>query len=202
MMRPAPLAAIAATLGVSACATALPTGPTVMALPSQGKSFAQFQQEDYGCRNYASGQIGYANPGQVATQNAVGSAAVGTALGAAAGAVIGAAAGNPGAGAAIGAGSGLLVGSGVGLNNANAGAANLQQRYDIAYTQCMYLYGDVVQAGAPLTGPGYAGYYPGYGYYPAYGGTTVALGFGTGWGYGPGWGYRRWGYPGWGYRHW
>ena len=103
MMRPAPLAAIAATLVLSACATALPTGPTVMALPPQGKNFAQFQQEDYGCRNYANQQIGYANPGQVATQNAVGSAAIGTALGAAAGAVIGAAAGNPGAGAAIGA---------------------------------------------------------------------------------------------------
>jgi Glycine-zipper domain len=194
---------LAAPLAFAACAVAPPQGPTVLALPGQGKSFAQFQQEDASCRFYAAQQNGFANPNQAATQSAVGSAAVGTALGAAAGAVIGAAAGNPGAGAAIGAGSGLLVGSGVGANNAYATGASLQQRYDITYTQCMYAHGNTVQASAPLSGPVYAGSpgfgyaYPGWGWGPYWGGTTVAVGVGGGWGWGGGWGHPGWGWGGW-----
>ena len=204
MLRPTSSIVLAGALAVAGCAAPLPPGPSVMALPSQGKDFAQFQQEDASCRYFAGQQTGFVNPNQAATQSAVGSAAIGTAVGAAAGAVIGAAAGNPGAGAAIGAGSGLLVGSGVGANNAYATGASLQQRYDIAYTQCMYANGNTVQASGPLTGPAYAGGwgYPAY-YGPAFGGTTVALGFGGGWG---GWGWNRgwggWHRGGWGWRRW
>ena len=66
---------------VAACAVAPPSGPTVVALPPPGKSLAVFQQEDGQCRNYAASTTGDLHPGQVGTQTAVGSAAVGTYLG-------------------------------------------------------------------------------------------------------------------------
>lgn len=181
---------LASVLALGACAVAPPPGPSVMALPGQGKSFQAFQQDDYTCRQYASMQTGGAAPAQAATGSAVGSAVVGTALGAAAGAALGSVGGAMGAGAAIGGATGLLAGSMIGANNAQASAGGLQQRYDVAYTQCMYAHGDSVQA-AP---GGYAGY-PGYGYpapYPAYGpgyygpgyyyGPSVSIGVGGGWG--------------------
>jgi hypothetical protein len=140
---------------VAACAVAPPSGPTVMALPSQGKDLAAFQQEDGQCRNYAAATIGDLQPGQAATQTTVGSAAAGTALGAAAGAAIGAAAGNAGAGAAIGGATGFVGGTAVGANNAAAGEYDQQARYNIAYTQCMYSRGDTVQ----YLPPGGYGYY-------------------------------------------
>ncbi len=207
MMRVASFAALAGVTGLGACAPTLPQGPSVLALPAQGKSFAAFQQDDATCRYYGSQQTGFVNPSQAATQSGVGSAAIGTLAGAAAGALLGAAAGNPGVGAGIGAGSGLLLGSAVGANNANATSASLQQRYDIAYTQCMYSKGNSVQAGGPLSGPAVLPAY-GYGYgYPYYGGTTIALGFGGGYyggGWGRGWGGWRGGYGGWhgGYGGW
>jgi hypothetical protein len=155
----ATIAALVVACPVAACAVAPPAGPSVIALPSQGKSLTVFQQEDAQCRNYASATIGYLQPGQAGTQAVVGSAAIGTALGAAAGAAIGAAAGNAGAGAAIGGATGLLGGTAVGANNAGAGEYDLQQRYNVAYTQCMYSRGNTVLA--PLV----TGYAP-YGYYP------------------------------------
>lgn len=115
-----------------------------MALPAEGKNLAVFEQEDQQCRNHAAAAIGFVQPGQAGTQAAVGSAAVGTVLGAAAGAAIGAAAGNPGAGAAIGGATGLLGGTAVGANNAAASEFDLQTRYNIAYSQCMYAFGNMV----------------------------------------------------------
>ena len=160
----ATFAGLAGVLAMAGCAVVPPSGPTVMALPGQGKSFPVFQQDDYSCRGYAQQQTGYQQPGQAANNAAVGSAVLGTAIGAAAGAAIGAAAGNPGAGAAIGGATGLLGGSAIGANNAGAIQASLQQRYDVAYTQCMYARGNTVQAPPPS----YASYpvygYPGYGY--------------------------------------
>ena len=150
---------------VAACAVAPPSGPTVVALPPPGKSLAVFQQEDGQCRNYAASMTGNLHPGQVGTQTAVGSAAVGTVLGAATGAAIGAAAGNAGAGAAIGGATGLVGGTAVGASNAAANENDLQTRYNIAYTQCVYSLGDTVQ-NVPLGGYGYYGYagegYPWY----------------------------------------
>lgn len=178
MLRAATPLVLVGALALSACAVAPPTGPSVMALPAKGKSFEQFQQDDANCQQYASARIGNGSPQQAANESGVTSAVVGTALGAAAGALIGAAAGNPGVGAAIGGGSGLLFGSAVGTSNAYASGSSLQQRYDMAYIQCMSAKGESVPtagSGHPYPPryayrpyPPYPGYYypyPGY-YYP------------------------------------
>jgi hypothetical protein len=192
--RLAPAGALGLALALGACAVAPPTGPTVMALPGKGKSFATFRQEDASCRQYAEQQIGYMQPAQAANNAAVGSALIGTALGAAAGAAIGSVSGNMGAGAAIGGGAGLLGGSMVGANNADASAGDLQRRYNIAYTQCMYSNGDTVvarPAGYDYGGGGYGGYpapaypypSPAYGPYygPGYPPPGLSVGVGGGW---------------------
>jgi hypothetical protein len=127
---------------VSACAT-VPTGPSVMVMPGAGKPFDQFQLDDMVCRQYAQQQIGVA-PGQAATESDVRTAALGTAIGAAAGAAIGAATGHPGIGAAVGAGGGLLTGTVAGAQAGAVSSGALQERYDIAYVQCMYAQGDQV----------------------------------------------------------
>jgi hypothetical protein len=139
-MRPLALVSIlAATLALGACAVAPPSGPSVMVLPGEGKSFDQFRADDFECRQFANNQIGGATPGQASVDSGVKSAAIGTAVGAAAGALIG---GHEGA--AIGAGTGLLFGSAAGAGAANASAYTLQQRYDMGYQQCMYAKGDKV----------------------------------------------------------
>jgi hypothetical protein len=149
---------VASVAGLAACAVSPPPGPSVAAMPGTGKSYAQFQAEDARCRQAGAQAAGPLTPGQAANQSAVGSAAVGTALGAAAGALLGAAAGNAGTGAAVGAGTGLLAGSVVGANNAQASAANVQGAYDTAYNQCMVAAGNVIPGpgyGAPPPPPGY-----------------------------------------------
>ncbi len=156
----------------AACTVAPPSGPTLMALPPQGKDLQQFQGEDYRCRDYAQSTLG--NPAaanQRATSAAVGSAAAGTALGAATGALIGAAGAAAGAGAAVGAGFGLLAGSMIGANQAGGAAYGMQDRYNLAYAQCMTSAGNSVQAPPPrVVGYPYAyPYYP-YGWYGPYGG--------------------------------
>ncbi len=184
-----PSVVLTGMLGLGACAVPQPTTPNVMVLPSPGKNFAQFQQEDGYCRQYASQQIGYGSPSQAATQSGVGSAVVGTGLGAAAGAALGAVGGNAGIGAALGAGTGLLFGSAIGANNAQASAAGVQQRYDTAYVQCMTADGNQL-AQAPAAGyapvaVGYPAYgpAPAYAYYPpvVYGGGVVVIGGGRRW---------------------
>src|ERR1044071_6869813 len=103
----ASIASLIAALALSACAIAPPSGPSVMALPAQGKTFEQFQADDATCRQYASDRIGNDTPQQFANESGATSAAVGTAVGAAAGALIGVAAGDPAIGAALGGGGGL-----------------------------------------------------------------------------------------------
>ncbi|WP_149539489.1 glycine zipper family protein [Siccirubricoccus phaeus] len=168
--------ALLAPLGLAGCTVAPPTGPQVLAMPPAGKNLTIFQGEDAQCRNYASASIGNTDPAQAANQSALGSAAVGTALGAAAGALIGSATGNFGAGTAIGAGTGLVGGSLVGGGNARASAGALQQRYDTAYAQCMASYGNQLQA--PIGAAGYA--YPAPGPYYAPSGLSVGVGYGRG----------------------
>jgi hypothetical protein len=155
--------ALLGTLALGACVVPPPTGPNVIAMPPQGKDLGAFQQDDAVCRQYASQQIGGQSPSEAAQQSAINSAAVGTALGAVAGAMVGSASGNVGAGAAVGAGGGLLVGSAAGAGAAQASGANLQQRYDVAYAQCMASKGDAVSAvPSPPVYP-----YPAYAYpYP------------------------------------
>jgi Glycine-zipper domain len=200
-MRPAALPlALAVTLSLGACAVPPPAGPSVMALPGQGKNFEAFQQDDAACRQFAWQQTGGASPSAAATQSGVGSAVVGTALGAAAGAAIGSLGGAAGAGAVIGGATGLLAGSAVGANNAAAAYGGVQQLYDVSYTQCMFAHGNTVQqppsgyASYPYPAYPYPAYpyaypyaYPGY-YGPAFFAPSVAIGFGGGWGWhGGGW---------------
>jgi hypothetical protein len=128
---------------LSACAT-MPTGPSVMVLPGDDKSFDQFRIDDFVCRQFAYEQVGGVAGQQAAQNSAVTSAVVGTALGAAAGAAIGSASGDMGAGAAIGAGTGLLFGSAVGSGYASGSYYEAQRRYDNAYLQCMYAKGNQI----------------------------------------------------------
>ena len=104
MLRKWVLVLLIGALGLAGCAT-IPPGPSVMVLPSTGKSFEEFQAEDQICRHWAAQQTGIA-PSDAANKNLFTSAALGTLLGAGLGAAIGAASGNPGIGSAIGAGSG------------------------------------------------------------------------------------------------
>jgi outer membrane lipoprotein SlyB len=159
MVRITPILATCSLLALGACAVAPPQGPSVVAMPGPGKTFQAFQQDDAMCRQAAFASTGGVDANTAATQSAVGSAAVGTALGAAAGALIGAAAGNPGAGAAIGAGAGLLTGSAAGAGNAQLSGAQVQNRYDTTYAQCMFSQGNTVQQPQPAyaAAPGYWG---------------------------------------------
>ena len=120
---------VAAGLITTACVT-VPTGPSVMVLPGNGKHFDQFQFDDVTCRQWASQQTG-TTTSEASTNSTVAGAVIGTVLGAAAGAAIGAAAGSPGTGAAVGAGVGLLGGTAVGASNANA-SYRTARRYDAA----------------------------------------------------------------------
>lgn len=128
---------------LSGCAT-MPTGPSVMVLPGDNKSFDQFRIEDTVCRQYAYEQVGGVQGKQAAESSAITSAAVGTAVGAVAGAIIGSASGDTGAGAAIGAGSGLLFGSAAGSDYSMQSYYATQRRYDNAYMQCMYAKGNQI----------------------------------------------------------
>ncbi len=133
--------AVVTITSLGACAT-MPTGPSVMSLPGEGKSFDQFRGDDAVCRQYAYEQTGGAH--EAAQKSAVTSAVIGTALGAAAGGAIGSATGDFGAGAAIGAGTGLLLGSAYGSNYAYGSYYEAQRRYDHAYLQCMYAKGNKI----------------------------------------------------------
>jgi len=147
-----PAVALAVVLG--GCAVAPPAGPSIVALPRQGEPLAQFQQDDYACRDYAYRSSNAPGAAQGATQNSVNSTALGTLGGAAAGALLGAAAGNAGVGAAIGAGSGLLLGSAYGANGAQYAQGGLQAQYDAAYAQCMTSKGNTISQPQPQ--PAYA----------------------------------------------
>lgn len=130
-------------VSLGACAT-MPTGPSVMSLPGEDKSFDEFRADDAVCRQYAFEQIGGVSAQQASENAAVKSAVVGTVLGAAAGAAIGSASGDMGSGAAIGAGAGLLYGSAAGSSYAAGSYYENQRRYDHAYLQCMYMKGNQI----------------------------------------------------------
>ena len=137
---------------LSGCET-MPEGPSVAVMPTQGKPFDLFQQEDQMCRNYAAQSLG-PNAATAGNQSIVNGAAVGTVLGA----VVGGLAGGRN-GAAGGAAIGLGMGTAVGAQNALYAGYSLQQRYDIAYEQCMYAKGNKIQAPRVRV---YQGYGPGY----------------------------------------
>lgn len=136
------VAAGSALLLLAACATA-PTGPSMMVLPGDDKTFEQFRADDFECRQYASFQVQGTTPDSIAADSGVKSAAVGTAIGAVAGGLLG---GRDGA--AAGAGAGLIIGSAGGAGAARSSQMTAQRRYDIAFQQCMYAKGHKI----PLEG--------------------------------------------------
>ncbi len=166
------------TLTLAACSATPPTGPSVLAPPPAGEDLAQFSLDDGYCRAYAQLQSGGSAPQQPESRKTATGAVVGSGVGAATGALTGAAVGQAGAGAAIGAGSGLPVGSAVGASYASMSTAELQQRYDLAYAQCMAARGNTVQP--PTFAWGYGSYaypYLDWGYYSPWFGPSLTFGF-------------------------
>ena len=116
-------------IGLTACVSA-PQGPRVAVMPTPGKPLDLFAAEDQYCRGYAQQSLGP----DTRNETAVGSAVVGTLLGAAVGsAMSGRRYNNTGAGAA----TGLMMGTMIGAGNSADEGRSAQQRYDIAYEQCM-----------------------------------------------------------------
>ena len=135
------------SLALSACATQ-PLGPTVTVMPAPGKPFPAFAEDDAVCKSFASTQVAGA-PDQ-ANAGVIGSAVVGTLLGAGLGAAVGG-----GQGAGIGAASGALLGTGVGAKGSAWSQMSIQQRYNIAYMQCMYSKGNQVPGYSIAAAPPY-----------------------------------------------
>lgn len=131
-------ASLVVTLGLGGCVPAK-IGPTVQVMPGVGKSFEAFQADQAACEQYANGQVAGAR--KEANQQAVGTALVGTALGAG----LGAAAGDAGLGAAAGG----VAGTAAAGSGAQDAAQTIQQRYDIAYSQCMFSKGNQVPGFEP-----------------------------------------------------
>src|SRR5258708_6912215 len=135
-----------ALLVLGACQPSRPTGPSVAVMPGPNKPFQVFQDDDAVCRSFADRNSG---PDNQANNQELLSAGVGTVLGAGLGAAIGG-----GRGAAIGAGGGALAGTAYGSGQAERTARTVQQRYDIAYSQCMYPRGNQVRGYSPApSGP-------------------------------------------------
>jgi hypothetical protein len=156
---------------LSGCAT-IPAGPSVHVMPSPTKPFEAFQADDAMCRQWAEQQIGGVWPSDAFNESTAGGAVLGAVVGGGLGLAVGAATGNPAAGAAIGGATGLLSGMSMGADVGSASAYALQNRYDIAYGQCMSSKGHRVpnytqraNVYAPPPRPAY--YYPRAYYYPA-----------------------------------
>jgi uncharacterized protein YcfJ len=113
-------------------------GPTVRALPQQGKPFEQFQADQETCKQYADSQVRR----QADDANTMGvlEGVGGTLLGAGLGAAIGGS-----HGAAIGAAGGALGGTAVGANASGHQQRGIQQQYNDAYVQCMAAKGNQIQ---------------------------------------------------------
>jgi hypothetical protein len=141
-------AALAALLLLDGCVTP-PLGPTVQVMPAPGKPFDVFQQDQAVCKQYADQET--AGGAQQANNQQVLTGVVGTVLGAGLGAAVGG-----GRGAAIGAGAGAVGGTAVGAGPAQYAQMSLQQRYDAAYSQCMYSHGNQVPGYYAAPPPGYA----------------------------------------------
>jgi hypothetical protein len=149
--------AAAATSLLAGCVTQ-PMGPTVPVMPGSGKSIDVFQQDEAACEDYADKRV--AGQVQAANNTAVGEGILGTALGAGLGAAVGG-----GRGAAIGAASGAVVGTAVGSDTSAGAQYSIQQRYDMAYAQCMKTKGNNVPGMRPphprrFPPPPPPGYYP------------------------------------------
>ncbi len=139
---------ITTTIGVVAMLTGCamrPMGPTVAVMPAPNKPFEAFQQEQATCKHYADQEV--SGQAEAANANAVGSSLVGTILGAGLGAAVGG-----GHGAAVGAASGATAGTVAGASTSSSAQLDIQQRYDIAYEQCMYAKGNQIPGADPAAG--------------------------------------------------
>ena len=132
---------------LAGCA-ATPMGPMVQVMPGPGKSFPEFQSDQYACKIFAGDQV--KGQADAANQRAVGGAILTTVLSAGLGAAVGGAFGNAGAGAAIGGATGAATGGAYGANASQVAQFSIQQQYDNAYGQCMYAKGEQVAGFAPL----------------------------------------------------
>jgi hypothetical protein len=142
--------AVALMVALGAC-VAPPTAPTIPVIPGANKQFSAFAADQSYCQQYATAQT--APQAAAATNQAVGTAVLSTALGAGLGAAIGG-----GRGAAIGAASGATFGTVVGASGAGYAQMSLQQEYDVMYGQCMAAQGNQVPGFSPPPGtPPYAG---------------------------------------------
>jgi uncharacterized protein YcfJ len=143
--------ALVATIALAGCAPTV-MAPTVPVMPGANKPFDQFAADQQTCQAYANAET--APLSQQANNQALGGALLTTALGAGLGAAIGG-----GQGAAIGAASGALVGGAAGAQGSSIAGMNIQQQYNIFYSQCMYAHGNQVPGYAPsmYALPPYAG---------------------------------------------
>jgi len=132
---------VGAALVLAGCAVT-PTGPTVMVLPGAQTSPAQFQADSMACQQQA--QALMSGSVQAANDQAAANVVVGTVVGAAIGALMGQGSYHPSDAVAWGAGTGLLIGSTAAGGSSQASSYSLQQRFNIAYAQCMYLRGNQV----------------------------------------------------------
>jgi len=139
------LPALAAALALAGCVSQ-PMGPTITVMPAPNKPFEVFAQDQEACKDFAVNQV--AGGAEAANNQALGTAAIGTALGAGLGAAVG-----EGRGAAVGAATGAVAGSAIGAGQSERAQLSLQQRYDIAYEQCMYAKGNQVPGMAPPVAP-------------------------------------------------
>jgi uncharacterized protein YcfJ len=165
--------AMVAVIALTACAPTV-MAPTVPVMPGANKPFDQFAADQQVCQAYANSQT--APLSAQANNQAVGSALLTTALGAGLGAAVGG-----GRGAAIGAASGAVLGGAVGAQGSSIAGMNIQQQFNIFYSQCMYARGNQVPGfspnmyaippypgagGPPPGGPPPQGYGPPPGAYP------------------------------------
>jgi uncharacterized protein YcfJ len=127
---------VSAAIALAGCVQQ-PMGPRVAVMPPPNKPFEVFQQDQAVCTQWANQQT--AGEAEDANSRAVGTAVIGTILGAGLGAAIGG-----GGGAAIGAASGAIGGTAIAAGPAGGAQYDIQQRYDIAYSQCMYSKGNQV----------------------------------------------------------
>jgi uncharacterized protein YcfJ len=133
--------AMAALMALSACAPTV-MAPTVPVMPGANKPFDQFAADQQTCQAYANSQT--APMAAQANNQAVGGALLTTALGAGLGAAIGG-----GRGAAIGAASGAVVGGSMAAQGSSIAGMNIQQQYNLYYSQCMYARGNQVPGFTP-----------------------------------------------------
>jgi len=142
------LTAVGVLVALAGCAQ-MPVAPTIAVMPAPGKPFDVFEQDNYICRNFASQQLG-GNPARAANNQVAAGAVAGTVIGAAAGALL---SGGRSEGVQSGAATGLLFGTAAGAGAAGQESMTLQQRYNIAYAQCMYAKGNQVPG---FAAPAYA----------------------------------------------